>query len=42
MKVIATAKIIAARIRLRDRPPPVLLLNVSARVRAYIRLILIL
>jgi len=30
MKVIATAKIIAARIKLRDRPPPVLLI-VSSR-----------
>jgi hypothetical protein len=27
MKVIATAKIIAVRIRLRDRPPPALLLR---------------
>jgi len=29
MKVIATAKIIAARIKLRDRPPPVLLIASS-------------
>ena len=34
MKVIATAKIIAARIRLRDWPPPVLLLIVSSLVLA--------
>jgi len=34
MKVIATAKIIAVRIRLRDWPPPVLLLIVSSRVLA--------
>ena len=32
IKVIATAKIIAVRIRLRDWPPPVLLLIVSSRV----------
>ena len=34
IKVIATAKIIAVRIRLRDWPPPVLLLIVSSRVLA--------
>ena len=32
MKVIATAKIIAVRIRLRDWPPPVLLLVVPPGV----------
>jgi len=40
MKVIATAKIIAVRIRLRDRPPVLLLLIVFSQMAGPLRLIL--